>query len=55
VCVCVCDLETSSKRRTRHDVGYCATEKNLQLLVGVLFNYEDDGVSNGMGILAAIL
>jgi hypothetical protein len=36
-------------------VGYCTTEKILQLLVGVLFNYKDDGVSNGVGILAAIL
>jgi hypothetical protein len=30
-------------------------KKNLQLLVGVLFNYEDDGVSNVVGILAAML
>ena len=59
MCVCVylsvCDLETSSKRRTRPDVGYCTTEKILQLLAGILFNYKDDGVSNGVGILAHIL
>jgi hypothetical protein len=55
VCLIVCDLETSSKRRSRRDVGYCTTEKILLFIVGVLFNYEDDGVSNGAGILAAIL
>jgi hypothetical protein len=54
VCVCVC-LETSSKRQTRSDVGYYTTEKILQLLLGVLFNYKDDRVSNGVASLAAIL
>ena len=56
VCVCliVCDLETS-KRRTRPDVGNCATGKNLQILVDVFFNCKDDGVSNGVGMVPDIL
>jgi hypothetical protein len=35
--------------------GIAPLKKILQLFVGVLFNYENDGVSNGVAILAAIL